>query len=132
MMRTLATLPVLGFLLLGYSLCMADLGENTDCTNPKTTIEMRRCASEKLAVAEAELKDAYAKLEFAITEPERRRLLSTAQASWGKYRDANAELEGRLYLRGTIRPQVETLCRVRMTEARARELRELLRVESGR
>jgi uncharacterized protein YecT (DUF1311 family) len=50
--------------------------------------------------------------------------LRIAQRSWLAYRAANCDAEAAEYEGGSIAPQIYGLCRIRMTRARIKEIRD--------
>jgi uncharacterized protein YecT (DUF1311 family) len=99
------------------------------CDNPKTTIEMRECAAFKLKNAEKDLEQVYSTMLSKLSDEAHKKSLRASQEAWQKYRDAAAEFEGYFYKGGTIQLQIKLDCMTRMTQARAKELRQLLKDE---
>jgi uncharacterized protein YecT (DUF1311 family) len=99
------------------------------CDNPKTTIEMRECASFKLKNAEKGLEQVYTTILSKLSDEVHKKLFMASQDAWQKYRDAEAEFEGYFYNGGTIQLQIKLDCMTRLTQARANELHQLLKEE---
>jgi uncharacterized protein YecT (DUF1311 family) len=101
-------------------------------TNPcgqGTTYEMRECWDQQDVAAASELRSTYAKVTAAFRKRGSDAApLAGAQAAWIAARDATCDFEYKLYLPGTIAPQLGVECDFRMTRARTRRLAALLDV----
>ena len=99
------------------------------CGSPKTTIEMRECAAFKLKNAEKDLEQVYSTMLSKLPDEGHKKLFVASKETWLKYRDAEAEFESYFYNGGTIQLQIKLDCMTRMTQARVKELRQLLKDE---
>jgi uncharacterized protein YecT (DUF1311 family) len=107
-----------------HALVLAAVAESC---NVGTTYDIRNCWSGKLTTAydamQAAQRRVTAEMQRLGIDPEK---LAAVTAAWKKARDATCDFEYRLYLPGTIAPQLATQCDVRMTQARTRRLGALL------
>ena len=111
----------------------------TDCKDPQTNYDLKRCAYEDWQKADAELNVAYNK---ALAEarksyrqmrtvqgyenmPDSEAMLRDAQRAWVSFRDANCKYQYQVYYSGTHAPLAHVLCMADMTKARRDELRKL-------
>jgi uncharacterized protein YecT (DUF1311 family) len=88
--------------------------------------EQMACAEKELRAAEAELKQARARLTTDLEAPSRLRMRQ-AERAWLRYRKSNCDAEASIYEGGTIQPLIRTRCLARVTRARAEELRAQLK-----
>ena len=104
------------------------------CENPTTTVEMQECALKKYRAADTELNAAYQVLVDKIKSASYQngqRLVAT-QKAWIKFRDANADFEASFYDGGSIKDQIRLDALTRMTQARTKEINDLISSEFDR
>ena len=89
------------------------------CDSAKTTLDMRRCASQALEEGKRDL-DKY--LKEARRVASKSALLDSAQAAWERYRDIACRAAGSEYEGGTIKPVVVLNCLLDLTRKRVHEL----------
>jgi uncharacterized protein YecT (DUF1311 family) len=102
------------------------------CKDPRTTVEMKKCAWERLKSADAELNRVYNNLIGKIDDPQHKALLVKAQTAWIKYRDLNTNFESYFYNGGSAKEQIKVYAMARMTEARSQEIRSIIDCEFNR
>jgi len=101
----------------------------------KTQVEMNECAVQEYRAADAEMHRSYEALlgkhreDTAVVDK-----LKAAQGAWLAYRDAHLEanypeIQGRSY--GSLLPMCQQLVMARLTEERARILKEMLSSKEG-
>lgn len=107
-------------------------GDELDCDNAQTQIEMNLCAALDHEAADRELNlvwgDAMARAEGLDAEYGEEmqgaaKALLKAQRAWINYRDGNCELAGWIAHGGTMEPMLVSACLADMTRARTKELR---------
>ena len=78
--------------------------EPLDCDQPRNTLEMNECASQRLVSAEAELAQ-YLKACFKHNAHDQAlvKSIKAAQKSWESYRSAHCDSVGTHWRTGTIR-----------------------------
>jgi len=91
----------------------------------QTQAEMNDEAAADFAKADKALNAAYKKLRTAQDESGREKL-KAAQKAWIAYRDAEAEFEAAPNEGGSIYPLVYATVKTRITEARTKELTDVL------
>lgn len=104
------------------------------CEHPTTTVEMQECALKKYRAADTELNAAYQVLVDKIKSASYQngqRLVAT-QKAWIKFRDANADFEASFYDGGSIKDQIRLDALTRMTQARTKEINDLISSEFDR
>jgi len=111
------------------------------CDEPQDQQTMNRCAHEDFLAADKALN-----LQWRKTAAEMRRMdadtgpatdgrptyfdaLLDGQRAWLRYRDAHCISEGYQFRGGTMEPLMVSSCKARLTEARTKELKDL--VETG-
>lgn len=114
-----------------------------DCANAQTQADMNQCAYEDFEKADGELNAVYkqAMKAAAANDKEAAEMgehyvgavagLKKAQRAWIDYRDGNCEGMSREALGGSMQPMLISGCQARMTEARTKELRELISALTG-
>jgi uncharacterized protein YecT (DUF1311 family) len=97
---------------------------STICPHAFSTLDMRECLTRLNRRADAELNRAYASLlrKYADTAAQ----LRTAELAWIRYRNAECRFEAADAEGGTEYPLQLLLCQFDMTNARTRELRNML------
>jgi uncharacterized protein YecT (DUF1311 family) len=101
----------------------ADRGD--PCPGDGTQFELNRCAARARDKADAELNKAYRELMNGTTGPERAKLRD-AQLAWIKFRDAQCDYESVGNKGGSIYPMVYSFCLAKMTNARVKQLQEII------
>ena len=96
------------------------------CGEKTSTPEVVDCVRAKTSIAEQRLNAAYKALQAQIDAPQHQPLL-TAQRLWVQYRDANCAFYGTPD--GSIRQVQAAECLRSMTEDRARELEEAMKLD---
>ncbi len=103
-----------------------------NCAAPVTQMDMNACADRAWTLADEDLNLAYGmarslmrQTDAALPQADRgaEAALRDAQRAWVVFRDAACKAEGYLYVGGTIRPMVVSLCLERLTRARTEDLR---------
>jgi uncharacterized protein YecT (DUF1311 family) len=111
-----------------------------NCADPQSNLEMKMCASQNLTKAEAELsvaferalKAAESQYESVRHEPGFERManmpdeLRKAERAWETFRDINCGYQNLVYYGGSMASLAVTGCRLDMTKARVKELRDLV------
>lgn len=109
-------------------------GALADCRAPQTTFEMRQCASQDYAAADAELNAAYKVAKRAMQQldadlPEELKgasaALLQAQRAWIPFRDAACIAEGFQVRGGSLEPLFVLTCKTALTRERSAQLQEL-------
>ena len=90
-----------------------------------TTVAMKECAADELAVADRELNQIYAQIKARL-QPRVMTQTRDAQRKWVSFRDAACDAEGLLYEGGSLQGLVITNCLTRLTRERTQHLRQLL------
>lgn len=109
-----------------------------NCADPQAQQEMNWCAAQDFHKADAAL-NAQWKLTSAEMKARDERdgkqtdgrpghftTLLSAQRAWLKYRDAHCDLGGYLFRGGSMEPLLVATCRTDLTEARTRQLKDLV------
>ncbi len=92
----------------------------------ETQLEMNEKAHIKAVQADTELNSIYKQLIEKLTVKEKANMLQ-AQRAWIRFRDAQCRFEWQTYEGGSIAPLNFSECFARMTRARTKELKELLK-----
>jgi len=114
-----------------------------NCKDPQSNLEMKMCAGQALTQAEGELKIAWERaLKAAEAQydsvrretgfekmPNMPEALRKAEAAWEAFRDVNCDYQNLVYYGGSMASLAVTSCRLDMTKARVKELKDL--VEPG-
>ncbi|WP_408128251.1 lysozyme inhibitor LprI family protein [Paraburkholderia strydomiana] len=99
------------------------------CHNDGSSIDSAVCAHEDFLRADAQLNKAYrAGLEFLSGDTDRaeaKTALVAAQREWIKFRDADCQVQDRIFQHGSLRAAIVEMCLKDLTEQRTRELNEL-------
>jgi uncharacterized protein YecT (DUF1311 family) len=115
-------------------------GPMPNCADPQSNLEMKMCASQNLTKAEAELsvafeqalKAAESQYESVRREPGFEQManmpdeLRKAEHAWETFRDINCGYQNLVYYGGSMASLAVTGCRLDMTKARIKELRDLV------
>jgi uncharacterized protein YecT (DUF1311 family) len=125
-----AALPIAAILLVG-SVPAAAL----DCSDEGEQTQMKRnaCAADAHREAEVRLNDTWLKLRDVMRhgmgayDPEASfPMLVETQRAWITYRDKQCATEALSYAGGSAQPQIVNNCLARITDARTRELEDML------
>ena len=127
-MRKLLSLGALIFLLASAA---APQGGQHPCAGEGTQFEATQCAGREYKKADAELNRVYQQV-LRQEDAGGQARLKTAQLAWLKFRDTECEYEAGDYIGGTMRPMVEAFCLAAVTEARTRQLKEILKEKAER
>ena len=109
-----------------------------NCDDPQAQQEMNWCAAQEFHRADSAL-NAQWKLTTAEMKQRDQRdgkqtdgrpghfaVLLAGQRAWLKYRDAQCDLEGYLFRGGSMEPLLVATCRTELTEARTKQLKNLI------
>jgi uncharacterized protein YecT (DUF1311 family) len=120
------------------SLVLAAGAPDWNCDDPQAQQEMNWCAAQDYHKADAAL-NAQWKLTTAEMKqrdtrdgkqtdgrPGHMATLLAAQRAWLKYRDAQCDLEGYVFRGGSMEPLLVATCRTALTEARTKQLKDLI------
>ncbi|HEY0099755.1 MAG TPA: lysozyme inhibitor LprI family protein [Pyrinomonadaceae bacterium] len=99
------------------------------CPGSNTQHELNRCAARARDKADAELNKVYREL-IKDTETTERAKLRAAQLAWIRFRDTQCDYESVGNKGGSIYPMVHSFCLARVTNARVKQLQEILREQS--
>lgn len=114
-----------------------------DCANAQTQADMNQCSYLDFEKADKELnavyKQAMKSAEAADVQAADMgdyyvgavKALKKAQRAWIDYRDGNCDGMGYEAVGGSMQPMLISGCQARMTEARSKELRELIEAMGG-
>jgi uncharacterized protein YecT (DUF1311 family) len=91
------------------------------CENATSTAAMRECENARLKRAQDGMDAAYRSLQAKL-DARGQEKLRIAQATWRRFRDAEADYQADAVRDGTLAPLVATGVRADLTEARRREL----------
>lgn len=99
------------------------------CHNDGSGVDAAACAHEDFVRADAQLNDAYqAALNMFGADSERadaRAALVAAQREWIRFRDADCQVQDRIFQHGTMREATVQSCLRDLTEQRTKELKQL-------
>ncbi len=98
---------------------------NVDCSKPMTAPEMRFCAAKSYQEADRKLNQAYKQVNSSL-KGEERRLLTTAQQNWIRFRDNNCDFEVFQFRGASDSILFRNECLERLTEQRTKDLRDYL------
>lgn len=115
-------------LLFGSTLNSANAQTKKDpCAGAQTQADMNECQGREYKKADAALNAVYRQLTAKIQEEAGElAALKAAQQAWIKFRDADCEFESYQNKGGTIYPLVYSGCLTTLTQARTKQLREML------
>jgi uncharacterized protein YecT (DUF1311 family) len=121
-------------MLLGATFLLATTGltfaADSDDEPVQTQAEMNQEAAADFQKADAELNQIYKQVRAGL-DADGQAKLKTAQRAWLAYRDAEAELEAAPNEGGSIYPMIVANVKARLTEARVKELKEVLAATEG-
>jgi uncharacterized protein YecT (DUF1311 family) len=103
-----------------------DVDDEDPCPGSHTQAELNQCAARARDRADAELNKVYREL-LKDTGTTERAKLRAAQLAWIKFRDTQCDYESVGNKGGSIYPMVMSFCLARVTDARVKELQEILR-----
>ena len=103
-----------------------DADREDPCPGSHTQFELNQCAARARDKADAELNKVYRELMKDAGTTERAKLRA-AQLAWLKFRDAHCDYESVGNKGGTIYPMVVSFCLAGVTNARVKQLQEILR-----
>jgi len=99
------------------------------CRNDGSGVDSAVCAREDFVRADAQLSEAYqAALNLLSADSERadaRAALVVAQRERVRFRDADCQVQDRVFRHGTMRAAIVQLCLEDLTEQRTKELKQL-------
>lgn len=99
------------------------------CKGDGSGVDAAVCAHKDLVRADAQLNDAYhAALDLLSADSEvadARAKLVIAQRDWIKFRDADCQVQDRIFEHGTARSAIVESCLKDLTEQRTKELKQL-------
>ena len=99
------------------------------CPEARNQHELNQCAARARDKADAELNKVYRELMKDTGTTERAKLRAT-QLAWIKFRDAHCDYRTIGNKGGSIYPMVFSFCLARITDARVKQLREILREQT--
>lgn len=102
----------------------------SECQQPDTQAKINACAVISAKKADQALNQTYQQLKASL-HVHQYKLLLDAQLSWIKYRDNHCGLERSFEEGGTLSITTQLDCVKRMSDAREKELRSLLRSQYG-
>lgn len=114
-----------------------------DCANAQTQADMNSCSALDFEKADKELNAVYKQAMKNSVEADKQAAemgpdyvgavaeLKKAQRAWIDYRDGHCDAMSREALGGSMQPMLINGCAARMTEARTKELRELIEALGG-
>jgi uncharacterized protein YecT (DUF1311 family) len=112
-----------------------------NCSEPKAQQEMNWCAAQDFHKADAALNVQWKKTAAEMKRrdadqgkptdgrPGNHTALLAAQRAWLKFRDAHCDLEGYPFRGGSMEPLLVSTCRTALTQARTKQLEDLVEVE---
>ena len=103
-----------------------DADDEDPCPGSNTQFELNQCAARARDKADAELNKVYRELMKDAGTTERAKLRA-AQLAWIKFRDTQCDYESVGNKGGSIYPMVVSFCLARVTNARVKQLQEILR-----
>ncbi len=92
----------------------------------QTQAEMNNQAYKDYKVADAKMSTLYKKVLNSLTNASDKKLLLEAQRAWIKYKESHCKLIANAYEGGSIQPLIYSTCLTSITEARIKELEELI------
>ncbi len=110
-----------------------------NCADPQAQQEMNFCAGQDFEKADKELNQVYKKAVASQQQVDKDmgdmgppylgavKALKKAQRAWIDYRDGQCEGEGYEAAGGSMQPMLISGCKARLTQARTKELRDLIK-----
>lgn len=109
-----------------------------NCADPQAQQEMNWCAAEDFRRADAAMNAQWKPTSHEMKQRDARdgkptdnrpghfATLLAGQRAWLKFRDAHCDLEGYLFRGGSMEPLLVATCRTELTEARTKQLKDLI------
>jgi uncharacterized protein YecT (DUF1311 family) len=97
----------------------------------QTQAEMNQSAFEEYQKSDVELNKVYSQLLQKLDNDEKL-LLIKAQKDWIKFRDSHCTFEVYVYEGGSMQPMMYASCLRERTDARVKDLKDLMEIRSGR
>jgi len=104
---------------------------SSECDNAQDQGTLNKCADQDLIKADKKLNSLYQKLERRLSDNNAKKLLTTSQRAWIKFRDAECDFSASGTEGGTIQPMIYATCRAILTTDRSKQLSEYLKCEEG-
>ena len=117
-MRLALTLTALAF-------AAPALAQNIDCKDAITQMEMNICAGKDYQAADKRLNKVYGKL-LAASDDKDKELLRKAERAWITFRDTQCEYQASGSSGGSIHPMELAGCYEALTDARTKQLEQLI------
>jgi uncharacterized protein YecT (DUF1311 family) len=92
MYRNLIATVVLAASILPLSSFANAQNPKINCSNAKTTVEMKYCSQQSYAAADKKLNQVYKQVQSTL-KGEQKQLLTSGQQAWIKFRDNNCDFE---------------------------------------
>jgi uncharacterized protein YecT (DUF1311 family) len=102
-------------------LAIPAVGQETNCFERPTNLEIDRCLAKRLADAERAVRDTITTTSKALTREERM-TLGRAERAWSNHRDLHCRLAGMMFSGGRMQPLEEGACRVRLTKEHLQDI----------
>jgi uncharacterized protein YecT (DUF1311 family) len=103
-----------------------------DCTDAPDQTAMTVCAGQAFKKVDAELNALYKQIMARLKDnPDKSKLLVTAQKSWLTFRDAECAFSTSTAAQGTVYPMLVAQCRDALTRKRIVEFNSYLHCEEG-
>jgi uncharacterized protein YecT (DUF1311 family) len=143
MMKPIRTTVLAALLAIAPSAAQAQSDPPVDCANAQTQFDLNQCAYQDFERADEALNHIYKQAMKAATEADKEAAemgehyvgavneLKKAQRAWIDYRDGNCAGMSREALGGSMQPMLISGCQMKMTEARTKELGELISALTG-
>lgn len=106
-----------------------DVDDEDPCPDARNQHELNQCAARARDKADAELNKVYREL-IKDTGTTERAKLRAAQLAWIKFRDAHCDYRSVGNTGGSIYPMVFSFCLAGVTNARVKQLQEILREQT--
>lgn len=116
---------VIAMLLLGSTAAKA-----STCDDPKTQMDINRCASSALDAEAAAINSVYSRYRAGLNSVEKKQL-KDVQLAWIKFKDLACKFEASTVEGGSMQPYVLAQCLIEQTKVRRKQLEALLRCDSG-
>lgn len=104
---------------------------SSECDNAQDQATMNKCAGQGFQKADKKLNSLYQQLERRLAGNDAKKLLTTSQRAWIKFRDAECDFSSSGTEGGTVQPMIYAMCRERITADRSKQLSEHLKCEEG-
>jgi uncharacterized protein YecT (DUF1311 family) len=127
------TLALSASIVLGFFIALGSFAQQQGKKDPcekanesGVTVDLVECSLKKLAEADAELNKTYRQLVSKLGDKKWEMKLRTAQQAWIKYRDTNCDYVSEFSGGGSAFTFEYNFCLADMTDARTKELQEML------